>query len=355
MYAIMGTIFHPFEQNDMSLLSKFFKKNDSESNAAIAPEIYGSVHVMRDDINEMEGKPKESFPGSVPDADPSQANNPFLGTAAAAPLPAVGPSPEPVEPTRIEKKKLYVFAGIGVLVLILALFGIYFFLRDRGEQRDPTTELPSVSAPAASIPIQEELPVPSENMFSLSMPNYIQIDPESDVATPDGIFMKLADTAGKVRAMNTSDPVEFLIRDMNNNPIAFSRFAYLSKLGIPEDALSLIDESFSIYLVPDGKDIRFGLALEMKDAEKLMPIVVAGEPSLPSWFGRLLYEPSSRVPAVVSFRSGTYGTIATKFAAVDEARNYSFDYAFIGKKWVIGTSKESFRAALGKIAMEQAK
>ncbi len=339
----------------MSLFSKFFKKSDSESDAVIAPEIYRSVRVMRDDINEMEGKPKESFPGSVPETDPSQANNPFLGTAAAAPMPGAGSSPESAEPTRVEGKRLYIFAGIGALALIVALFGIYFFRGERGEQQNPTTDLPLVSAPTTSIPIQEELPVPSENMFSLSMPNYIQIDPESDVATPDGIFMKLADTAGKVRAMSTPDPVEFLIRDMNNNPIAFSRFAYLSKLGIPEDALSLIDESFSIYLVPDGKDIRFALALEMKDAEKLMPIVVTGEPSLPSWFGRLLYEPSSKIPAAVSFRSGTYGTIATKFAAVDEARNYSFDYAFVGKKWVIGTSKESFRAALGKIAMEQAK
>jgi hypothetical protein len=351
----MGTIFHPCKQNDMSLLSKFFRKGGDESNAVIAPEIYGSVHVMRDDINEMEGRPKESFPGSVPDADPSQANNPFLGTAAAAPMPSAGSSPEPVEPTRVERKKLYIFAGFGFLVLITAIFGIYFFLGERGGQQELTTDLPPVSVPAASIPVQESLPVPSQTMFSLSMPNYIQIDPESDAATPDGIFTKLSNTARKVREMNTPDPVEFLIRDMNNNPIAFSRFAYLSKLGIPEDALSLIDESFSIYLVPDESDIRFALALDMKDAEKLMPTVVAGEPSLPSWFGRLLYEPSSRIPATVLFRSGTYGTIATKFAVVDEAKNYSFDYAFVGKKWVIGTSKESFRAALGKIAMEQAK
>lgn len=343
-------------KNDMSILGKLFKKNDGVSNAAIAPEIYRSVHVMRDDIDEMEGRPKESFPGSSSETNPSQAGNPFLGTASETPVPD-SPSGKQTVTSPVfgtERKKTLIFGSIVVLILIIVSSAVYLFLRGGDEPTMiPETQPEAVEQNPA--PIQQESPSVPKDVFSVGMPNYLQIDPESDTATPDGIFKKLSDTADKVNAMGTSDPVEFLIRDMNNNPIAFSRFSYLAKLSVPEETLALIDESFSLYFVPDGGGIRFALSLQTKDADKLAASVSGKESSLPTWFGRLLYDPAIRVPAAVSFRSGTYGTIATKFAVVDEAKNYSFDYAFIGKQWVIGTSKDSFRAALGEIAMESLK
>ncbi len=343
-------------KNDMSFLDKLFKKSDGVSSATIAPEIYRSVHVMRDDVDEMEGKPKESFPGVPSEANPLQAGNPFLGAASATTVPdsPAGKQAFASPAFGMERKKALILVSIVVLVLIAALSSAYFLLRG-GDEPVAMPAVPPETIGQDAVPAQQELPSAPKDIFSVGMPNYLQIDPESDTATPDGIFTKLADTAVKVRAMGTSDPIEFLVRDMNNNPIAFSRFSYLAKLSVPEETLALIDESFSLYLVPDGGEIRFALSLQTKDAEKLAISVSSKESALPTWFGRLLYDPEVKIPASVPFRSGMYGTIATKFAAVDEARNYSFDYAFIGKKWVIGTSKESFRAALGKIAMEQTK
>lgn len=341
----------------MSLLEKFFNKEAGVSNVAIAPEIYRSVRVMRDDLNEMEGKPKESFRTSS-ESDQFQAGNPFLGGESLPPVPDTGSGKEQqalsAPRSLMDRRKAVIVPAVGLFILFLLALAAYFFFR--GGSDAPAEPAGVVTVPSESAaPMPQELPSAPKNAFSTAMPNYLQIDPESDTATPDGIFMKISDVAGKAKTMSTSDPVEFLVRDMNNNPIAFSRFAYLAKLGIPEEALALIDESFSLYLVPDGGDIRFALSLESKDAGKLAASVTAKESALPTWFGRLLYDPAVRIPSLVSFRNGAYGTISTRFAAVDEVRNYSFDYAFIGEKWVIGTSMDSFRATLGKIVMEQTK
>jgi hypothetical protein len=340
----------------MSFLGKLLGKGSAVSSVAIPAEIYRSTRVMRDDIDEMEGKPKESFPGFSPEQNSAQAGNPFLGAASAMPV-ADSPSGKPAGSFPIsgtERKKPLIFAAVGALVLIGALAAAYFFL---WRMDDPVVapELPSKVVEQETVPVSEELPPAPKDVFSVEMANYLQVDPESDTATPDGIFAKLADAAGKVKAMGTSDPIEFLIRDMNNNPIAFSRFSYLAKLGIPEDTLALADESFSLYMVPEGEGIRFALSIETKDVAGLSVSVSAKEAALPTWFGRLLYDPATDIPASVSFRSGTHGSIPTRFSAVDEARGYSFDYAFVGKKWVIGTSKDSFRSALEKIVIGQAK
>ncbi|MBP9752042.1 MAG: hypothetical protein KBD19_04240 [Candidatus Moranbacteria bacterium] len=340
----------------MSFLGKLFGKGDAVSDVAIPAEIYRSTRVMRDDIDEMEGKPKESFPGSSSEQNSTQAGNPFLGAASAMPVPDSS-SGKPVASFPVSgagKKKPLIFAAIGASILIVALFAVYFFLW-RADDSAVAPELPSKAVGQETVPVSEELPSVPKDVFSVGTGNYLQVDPESDTATPDGIFAKLADSAGKVKAMGASDPIEFLIRDMNNNPIAFSRFSYLAKLGIPEDTLALADEAFSLYMVPEGGEIRFALSIETKDAAGFSVSVSEKEADLPTWFGRLLYDPATDIPASVSFRSGTHGSIPTRFSAVDEARGYSFDYAFVGKKWVIGTSKDSFRSVLEKIVIGQVK
>jgi hypothetical protein len=340
----------------MSFFGKLFKKDSDASAAVIPAEIYRNVHVMRDDIDEIQGKPKESFPEAVPGIDPAHANSPFLGGSAThAPQGDSGSASPPSDFGGNRKKVLALAISIFVVLAVSALVW-HFFFREGDDVSEISIQTPVLPLSGTdAVPTQVELPIDTRGVFSLGMPNYLQIDPESDTSTPGGIVTKLTDTARKAKEMNASEPIEFLVRDANNNPIAFSRFAYLAELGIPEDILSVIDEPFSLYLVPDGGEIRLALSLKAKDAEKLSTGVASLEESLPVWFGRLLYESSTQIPKQSAFHSGTYGTIGTRFASVDASKNYSFDYAFIGGKWVIGTSKDSFRAALGEIAMNQEK
>lgn len=325
----------------MNLFGKILKQDDTISTAAIPPDIYKGVRVMRDDLNELQGKPSERPAESSDSTDPG---HPFLGSHGSVSEPresSPAASPE-------KFRKWLVPASISVILVIIGIIAAYFFFRpapDDLAEEFPFADDPSIVG-ATQSPIGAPVPEPTA-AFSMDSPNYLALDPESDMATPEGIAAKLAETGIKVREMDPSEPVEFLLRDGNNNPIAFSRFSYLMKLGIPEETLALIDESFSLYFIPEGLDVRMALVLEATDENRLAALVRQNESDLPLWFRGLLYG-GMAVPSAdtVQFRSGTYGAIETRFAPIDAVKNYSFDYAFLSRKWVIGTSKDSFRSAL---------
>lgn len=336
----------------MNFFGKILKQDDQVAAGTIPPEIYKSVRVMRDDVNEIEGKPSEQIPGGA-ESGIADSGHPFLGAHGAPSAPQT-PAGAPAPATRNFKKWL-IPVSTGIIVLMVGGIVVYFFFRSAPE--NDTAELPpSAGVPQTTdgmqAPTTEPTPAPV-SAFSPDSPNYLVLDPESDAATPEGIVAKLGGVGMKVKKMNPSGPIEFLLRDGNNNPIAFSRFSYLMKLGIPEDALSFIDESFSVYFIPEGSDIRMTLVLDIKDSEKFVEAMKRDESTVPTWFRGLLYQPVGvEVPSSVEFRSGTYGALETRFVPIDAAKNYSFDYILLGNKWMIGTSKDSFRATVDAVVRD---
>ena len=131
----------------------------------------------------------------------------------------------------------------------------------------------------------------------------------------------------------------------SNNPIAFSRFSYIMGLSLNQDLLSLLDESFSIFVYSDNGKPHFGLLLSLKDASSGVESIKKQEASIPSGFSELLYE-NMAVLKNVTFRSGEYNGAPIRFVNIDAGANYSFDYSVQGKEWYIGTSKDTLRAIL---------
>lgn len=337
----------------MNLFRKILKHDDQAVAGTIPREIYKSVRVMRDDLNELEGKPSEQIPG-LAEPDLADSGHPFLGIQRASSA-DVTPSVAGMIPPTKNMKKWLIPASIVVVVLMVGGGMAYFFFRPTTEN-DMTAPLPSADIPAAGDGTEtrtaEPTPAPTD-AFSIDGPNYLTLDPESDAATVEGILAKLEGVRTKVKEMNPSEPVEFLLRDGNNNPIAFSRFSYLMKLGIPEDTLSFIDEPFSVYFVPEKTDMRMALVVDVNDSEKFAEAVKRDESAIPTWFRVLLYEVAGvEVPSSVEFRGGTYGALETRFAPIDTAKNYSFDYILLGNKWVIGTSKDSFRTTVDAVVRD---
>ena len=338
----------------MGFFGKILKQDDQLAAGTIPPEIYKSIRVMRDDLNELQGKPPEGIPG-MGASESSDAGHPFLGAHGHPSAPEAPVADAPVAPASKNSKKWLIPTSVSILVLMIGGIAAYFFLRSAPEndviEPAPVTDIPS-PVDGMQAPKAEPTPAPT-SAFSPDSPNYLALDPESDAATPEGIMAKLEGVGMKVREMNPSEPVEFLLRDGNNNPIAFSRFSYLMKLGIPEDALSFMDESFSVYFVPEGSDIRMTLVLDVKDTGKLAETLKRDETAVPTWFSGLLYRSAGvAVPASVEFRGGTYGALETRFVAIDSAKNYSFDYILLGDRWVIGTSRDSFRATVDAVVRD---
>jgi len=200
-------------------------------------------------------------------------------------------------------------------------------------------------------PAQQNDPAVPENTVALSseMPNYLILDTEAADSTPSGITGLLDETEQQVKDANPAFPVEFIIRDANNHPIAFSRLAFLLGLDFPSDILSSFDEEFSLYYVVDKGEIRRALSIRVRPDNDVFGSIRSKETGMPTWFGSLLYGSSLSVPETAEFMDGTYGTLATRFANFTGTGSLSLDYAVLDDSLVIGTSKDSFRAALGNV------
>lgn len=191
-------------------------------------------------------------------------------------------------------------------------------------------------------PVTPETPV-DKAPYAADTPNYLTIDTET--VTPESLGTLLSQAGTKMLAANMIGPVEFLLTDKNNNPIAFSRFAYLMNIELSEELLASLGESFSLYIYNDNKKARIGLALLLKDSAKAGKLITSQESALPLLFRTVLYQGVSLARGI-EFRSGAYKTMQVRFVNVDATQGLSFDYVLRGNEWFIGTSKDTLRMIL---------
>lgn len=332
----------------------FLKKNEDASDLVVPPEMYHSVHVMQDDVDALSGKVATPILASSNVTEDS--SHPFLredSPFGASGMPEVVPETKtevPHAPKKVAETKKYVLYGGVALVALLAIFvaAYFFFTGKKSPSEIPALPVPVVDENGTSSDPSIQ-PQDGAGYYSMTNPNYLLLDVESSAGTPEGITQAFSETAAKVLSMNASGPVEFVVVDKNNTPIAFSRFIYLAGLKLPDELVSLAEESFSVYMTQDGPAVRFGAAVDLVDVEKAAASLKQAESVLPTLFRGILYGTGTDVPALSIFRSGTYGTLETRFAVVDGPNNISFDYVVLGKKLVIGTSKNSFQAILTKL------
>lgn len=368
------------------------KKTEEPKAQAIPPEILSSVRVMADEMKPSVPAPsRPEAPANLPLASSASSPSPFLNGPARTPLPTsssasrdVSPSPArnpgppfvstpaPVKmararavtpsPADSEKsaknpagKKWLLFLTLGVIVLLILAGGGYYYWQnsqDKGE----------VNAPGGP-PLPGGMPVPGDPQlgtppsvpsiktlpYALDKPNYLSIDTETTEVT--GVKKDIDEVVARLVEGNVAEPIEFNITDKNNNPIAFSRFAYLLGLSLPEGLVAEIDEDFSLYLSAENGRGVVGLKLLLKDAAKGSALITQGEGSLPKQFAVLLYSGTNIIiPATVTFTPSPERADVriVRYHNFSLSPNISFDYTLSDKQWFIGTSKETFRLMLEK-------
>lgn len=246
--------------------------------------------------------------------------------------------------TNRPKKGMEIFwiSLVWILVLALVSGGIFYFFFRKSQTETSAPPL-SLDVPL-DIPKEEEKQVIQDDVFALDKPNYLSFNTET--VSPEDIKSTLLGVALRVKAGNITQPIEFLITDQNNNPLAFSRFAFLLKLDPASDVVALVNETFSLYVYNDASRMHLGLGLMFKDAAAAASVIAETETALPDMFQALILEPDIPVSRAIPFHSGDYNQFAVRFANVNENRNVSFDYTFYGNQWFIGTSKDTLRAIL---------
>lgn len=182
--------------------------------------------------------------------------------------------------------------------------------------------------------------------YSLTQPNLLSFDTET--VTAEAIKTELLKIALTIKEDSIQEAVEFVIRDQNYNPLAFSRFAYLLGLGLPADLLSTLDEDFSLFLLLDGERPRVGLQVKVKNQVEFATRLVAHEGALPKALEPLFLDMTTAPKTKLAFHSSLYREQAVRYANIDQVLKLSVDYAVRGGVWWIGTSQATLRALLDR-------
>jgi hypothetical protein len=210
--------------------------------------------------------------------------------------------------------------------------------------------------PTINIPkIIEGNTVPTQKPFSSDKPNFLPFNTET--VSSEDIRATFSQIATRLKETNITEPVEFLVTDQNNNPIAFNRFAFLLKLDVDPEVLSLAEEIFSLYAYNDAGTVRFGLVLDFKDTQTktAADIIQKTESGLPYALRALIIEPGTTIGKKSAFQSSKYNQFDIRFTNIDISKNVAFDYTFYNNRFFIGTSKETLRAILNSVIQAEKK
>ena len=236
----------------------------------------------------------------------------------------------------------WISSVIGTIIILTAVGGgvWYFILSDQ-----ETASEPALSAEVTEKSSAMTGSVPSKQApFASDRANYLSLNTE--IVSPEDIRQTLSQTAGRITEADLQGPVEFLITDQNNNPLAFSRFAFLLQFDLDADLLALMEETFSLYAYNDAGRVRFGLSLGFKDTPTATTLITKTEDRLPYALRALILEPQVTVAKKASFRATNYNQHAVRFTNIDSAQNISLDYTVDQSRLFIGLSKDTLRGIL---------
>jgi len=353
-----------------------FKKNDSASSDKLNFNTQGEsvpLHTMQDDLDELKGvtveeKKKENLDLVVPveektyssdenkytdtpkqDTESSKSYSPFLNSPSPPKLP---PLPEdkkkPIEEEHpkhhIKWGKILLISASFIAVIVLVAGGYYFWI---------TREIQAPVIEPVEIPPVDNSVVVEENAgrFSIDKPNYLSINTETDTAQT--IREVLIQDASEIKESGASVPVEFIITDADNDPVAFPIFAILSGLKL-SPVLDNLGEEFSLFIYKDSENVLLGLAINIEeDKEKTVTAMSTKEKTLVNDLSFLLLDNTSQTTGRI-FNSSTYNDRGIRYINLDtEGKgDLSVDYAFTENQLVIGTSKNTIRSILDKIGKE---
>lgn len=238
---------------------------------------------------------------------------------------------------------LYGIAG-GVVCAVLGVGVWYFFFNLEKSASEPAVPVDVIEKSSET---SRDLSV-KQSPFSLDKPNYLSLNTET-VSSLD-IRKTLSETAERIKTAGIGVPVEFFVTDQNNNPLAFSRFAFLLDLNLDVDLLALTQETFSLYAYNDDGRVRFGLALGFKNMEAATDLLAKTEADMPYALQALILEPGITVVKKSVFRSASYNRFAVRFSNIDINQNVSLDYTLDNNRLFLGTSKNTLRVLLDSYA-----
>ncbi|HAT73722.1 MAG: hypothetical protein US30_C0005G0016 [Candidatus Moranbacteria bacterium GW2011_GWF2_36_839] len=235
--------------------------------------------------------------------------------------------------------------AIVIFVILIASAGGYYFWMTRisvPSQQDIVIKEPETTLPEETLP-EETTPIPN---LSSKNSNYLQINLTQ--ATTENLQQTLNEYKAKVLATNEIGVFEFLITDETNTPVTFQDFATTLGINLTPAISAQIGQDFSLYIYNYGDKTRFGLLLTALNDNFMKTALTKEEKNLPTSLSPLY--PTITAPAISTFSSATYKNHTVRYTNITSADDYAIDYAIIGNKLVIGTTKATLFSSLDRLS-----
>jgi len=247
----------------------------------------------------------------------------------------------PVASRHTLRKIILVFISVVVLLLLAAAGYLYWKIRSSAQPAPPSVPAQQNATPA---PVQVN---PLSEKYSTQNPNYFPLD--ADTATPESIQSSLTSTAAEIEQSGLTSPIEFVVTDSNNNPIAFHIFCALAKITMPPALLSALGDNFSLFFYSDAGTVRLSVSVDSKDKTVTALQMKAIESKATAILSPILLASSVNTQPL-AFKDSSYDGFSIRYVNLDQSSPLSIDYTLNDKTLFIGTSKNTLRAILDKVS-----
>lgn len=272
------------------------------------------------------------FPGvrNIPTPINPARNFPSQGTATQRESSWSGEAPR--EPKTAWGKIIFIALSL-FLFLSIGLGGYYFWVTQSGS-------LPQISLPGLFS--KEDASTEKIPSFSTSKPNYLNIEIEK--TDRDQIKALASKYAKKMADDVITSPVEFIVSDLNNNPVDFSVFKEKIGLSLTPEIMSELDKNFSLFIYNDSGKPRLGLVITTQEGEKLRKTLLQEEANLPRELQGIFLAEYSLEAKI--FKNSSYNGIGVRYLNITSPEELSIDYTVSGNQFILGTTKTTLRSMI---------
>lgn len=360
---------------NMDVGSLFNKKNEEQRKGVLDIEneqIIKSapVETMFYDLN-PDKKPISNIPNNT-ESNPSsvasgvQAQNPFTTTQTnpntgsmkeiqpspsavpATPIPNTTSSPTLSNSVQMGKKsntgKILAIIFSIIIVLALAGAGYYFLVLNKNS---PTEESPAeFEIPELPVPVQTPIVPPVEpDIPEAPMPNYLNFDFENSSSTQ--IIETLNASVTEMKASGETKAKEYVLADLQNNPISFLNFASKIGLTFPTEIMSTFSDYFTFFIYNDSPNAGIGLAINLKDELQFKSLLLPQEKELFTFLDPIfLIRPTKAIDkSIVIFNDGKHNDASVRYCNLTD-NGVSIDYSIFEGKFIFGTTRFTLQAIL---------
>lgn len=344
------------------------------------------IHTMKKDLQEIDNPAKGQEPEnlSAPQVTPAKEissearkTSPFLSKFSAENSKprrqSEPPSSLPVQPEISSRRPAFesqevseehkpvqliklLNISLAISVILLVIGGIYY-LWSTGSFSGLSTRISIdkifsvfVKSPASdnNLPIdlsQEPTPdiTPNIPKYSTDKTNYLNLDIQNSGKTK--IQDSLKQYATEVQELKLANPVEFILVDLQNNPVSLADFTNKFELKLSKEIMDQMENSFSLFMYNDNSLPQLGLVIAAKDSGELQKLLLSMEKTLvqsvqPLFLSREFTNDGN------GFSSSIYRQASIRYKNLSSDQKLSVDYSIVNSKLILGTSKMTIRAVI---------